>query len=161
VYSFEPDKEAREIQHRNIEANDFQNKITILPYAISEKDGYIKFNSMGGNSNSHIVKTEETGENIITIQTRSINSLLTELPKPTWVKIDVEGAEVDVLRGAGKLLNDKNVRFICELHPFAWETFGVSYDEFMQIIHNCKRTIQVLDNRKSLNDLPYYGTVLF
>ena len=66
-----------------------------------------------------------------------------------------------MLRGADQLLNDKSVRFICELHPFAWEAFGVSYDEFKNIISDAKRTIQVLDNRNSLNDLPYYGTVLF
>ena len=92
---------------------------------------------------------------------RSLNSLVKELPAPSFVKIDTEGAEIDILKGASELLKNSSVKFICELHPFAWDHFGVTYSEFTDILAAHGRTIKLLDDQKSMSELPYYGTVLF
>jgi FkbM family methyltransferase len=162
VFSFEPDSSARKIQMETIELNKFNNKIKVFDFAVSDKDGIIQFMDLGGNSNSHIVKDGATPSGkLISLKCRSLNSLLLELPKPTVIKIDTEGAEIDILRGGSELLKDPAVSFICELHPFAWESFGVKYGEFTSILETYGRKIKLLDDRKSHTDLPYYGTVLF
>lgn len=38
------------------------------------------------------------------VNAKTIDTLLTELPAPTIIKIDAEGAEIDILSKAGRLL---------------------------------------------------------
>jgi FkbM family methyltransferase len=44
-----------------------------------------------------------------------------ELPPPTVVKIDVEGSEVDVLRGMAETIEQHRPAIVCELHETAVE----------------------------------------
>ena len=162
VFSFEPDSTARKAQIGTIQLNQFSKKIQLFDFAVGEKDGVIQFMDLGGNANSHIIKNSgPQSENVTVLKCRSLNSLLLELPKPTFIKIDTEGAEIDILKGGSELLKDTNVKFICELHPFAWGSFGVEYNEFISILESFGRKITLLDDRKKTADLPYYGTVLF
>jgi FkbM family methyltransferase len=162
VFSFEPDDSARNVQTQNILLNHFDDRVQIFDYVVSGTDGTIHFMDEGGNANSHIVYGDEiSAAGTVVRETRCLDSLLNVLPRPDFVKIDTEGAEIDILRGGSRLLSDKNVKFICELHPFAWESFGVKYNEFVDILNRYGRKIELLDNRKQVKDLPYYGTVLF
>jgi FkbM family methyltransferase len=162
VFSFEPDAVARKIQAGNIELNGFADKITIFPDAVSNTNGVLHFKELNGNSNSHIVKNKSTNDNQINaVNSVTLDSLTEILPCPTFVKIDTEGAEIDILSTAGSLLKNKNVQFICELHPFAWDEFNVKYETFTGLLKEHGRTLTLLDNRKHITDLPFYGTVLF
>ncbi len=162
VFSFEPDSSAREVQEENIKLNNLVKKISLSDVAIGNINGIVKFRSMGGNANSHIVTDlNESEPDIVSVKSRTINSLLDELPIPDFVKIDTEGAEIDILKAAFKLLENSKVKFICELHPFAWGDFKVDYNEFTSILNNYGRRAFPLDIRKNVTDLPFYGTVLF
>ena len=162
VFSFEPDAKARTVQVKNIAMNSLQDRIKIMDVAVSTADGTVDFLELNGNSNSHIINGATVSDSKVKrIQSRSLDSLLMEIPCPDYVKIDTEGAEIDILRGGSALLSNPKVNFICELHPFAWDAFGVTYAEFEHLMQKHNRTITLLDQRKSLSDLPFYGTVLF
>lgn len=162
IFSFEPDTAALSTQKKNIELNKFQDKIKVFNLAVSDKEGELKFKMLNGNSQSHIAKSTEVNEdNIVTVPTKTLNSLLNEIPKPTFVKIDTEGAEIDIISQGSKLLEDKSIRFVCELHPFAWKSFNVEYRQFEETLKKYNRTLLLLDPEKKLSDLPYYGTVMF
>jgi len=48
---------------------------------------------------------------------RRLDSLISSgLPKPDFVKMDVEGGEVDILTGATKMLQDSRPLLLIELH---------------------------------------------
>ena len=162
VFSFEPDSSATIMQKQNIIINHFENKIKLYDYVISDKDGTIKFMDLSGNANSHIVKDSSLSDmNCVIKEAKSLDSLLSIIPEPNFIKIDTEGAEIDILRGGSNLLQNDKVQFICELHPFAWKDFGVSFDDITRILNKYGRKIRLLDDMRSENDLPYYGTVLF
>jgi FkbM family methyltransferase len=162
VFSFEPDAVAREIQIKNIRLNKLDNKISVFDMAVSDHNGTLHFQALGGNANSHIIKDESFSDsNTIEVKTKTLDTLAEELPLPTYVKIDTEGAEIDILRAGGTILGNKDITFICELHPFAWDNFKVNFSDFLEILKKYDRQVKLLDSRKKMEDLPYYGTVIF
>jgi FkbM family methyltransferase len=66
-------------------------------------------------------------------QARSVDSVLAEFAdRPvSLVKLDVDGFECDVLKGAAKLLNDARPIFVMELAPYVLEERGASLGELL------------------------------
>lgn len=66
-------------------------------------------------------------------QARSLDSVLAERAdrKVQLVKLDVDGFECDVLRGATTLLRDVRPIFVMELAPYVLEERGTSLDELL------------------------------
>jgi FkbM family methyltransferase len=64
-------------------------------------------------------------------QARSLDSILAEQAdrKVQLVKLDVDGFECDVLRGANSLLRDTRPIFVMELAPYLLEERGASLDQ--------------------------------
>ena len=57
-----------------------------------------------------------THGNKLTVQTKTLDSFLSKYPSPNYLKIDVEGFEMDVLRGASKILREIRPKLIIETH---------------------------------------------
>lgn len=162
VYSFEPDTEAMSVQQKNIKRNAFEKKIQAMNVAVGGINGQMMFSSQHGNANSHLVKLPATeDDDMIAVETVTLNKLLGEIRQPTFVKIDTEGAEIDIIANASQLLSNRSIRFICELHPFAWKNMGVRYEGLLSALGEYGREPLPLDPRKSADDLPFYGSVLF
>jgi FkbM family methyltransferase len=64
---------------------------------------------------------------------RSLDSVLSEHAdrKVQLVKLDVDGYECDVLRGATSMLRDMRPSFVMELSPYVLEERGASLDELL------------------------------
>lgn len=105
----------------NLKANQYLN-LEILPVAISQQNGIAKFliskNGRAGNSlESAGGYTNVTGgtREVITVPTLTLDTLLDFYPYPTFVKIDVEGAELEVLKGGSQILNEIRPSFYIEV----------------------------------------------
>lgn len=97
VYAFEPDKFNYRICKKKVE--DFGlNDVTLFEYGVSDRDGELSF-AATGESYSRIA-TEgvfaETGH----IEVRSIDSIIPESERVTFIKMDIEGMEFMALHGA-------------------------------------------------------------
>jgi FkbM family methyltransferase len=77
----------------------------------------------------HLGRAMQTGA----AQARSLDSILNERAhrKVQLVKLDVDGFECDVLRGATALLRDTRPIFVMELAPYVLEERGTSLDELL------------------------------
>jgi hypothetical protein len=66
-------------------------------------------------------------------QPRSLDSILSERAdrKVRLVKLDVDGFECDVLRGATSMLRDARPIFVMELAPYVLEERGASLGELL------------------------------
>src|SRR3981081_2728294 len=66
-------------------------------------------------------------------QARSLDSVLSERAdrKVQLVKLDVDGYECDVLRGAASMLRDARPIFVMELAPYVLEERGTSLEELL------------------------------
>ena len=54
--------------------------------------------------------------NSLTVQTKTLDSFLSEYPPPAYLKIDVEGFEMNVLCGSSKILREIRPKLIIETH---------------------------------------------
>lgn len=96
------------------------NDITALFCAACDADGeatfYVTHSNVSGGLFPH-----ETGRDVqwdpVKVPARTLDSLC-EGFSPDLVKIDVEGSELRVLRGAERLLREGKAKFLIEVHPW-------------------------------------------
>lgn len=137
--AFEPDPSFR---HR-LEINSALNpdrSIAQEAIAISESDDTVTLYTDGddGYSPSLVHQRGEGGSE--TVLARSLDSLLVEgrLPRPTVIKLDIEGAEILALRGAKNLLagSGKPRALFIEVHDTFLPGFGSSADEVYALLRD-------------------------
>ncbi len=166
VVCFEPDPGALDRLRQNVALNPQIKEPEIVTIACSDQRGKVSFFTQDGNSQSSLAKSalpkdKECSE--IEVETVRLDDWWeTNRPdgvSPALVKIDTEGAEVHVLRGMPKLLQSSAV-IVCELHPFAWEEFGVTLDDLKGAIAESGRQLVWLDGSGPVEDPVRYGTVL-
>ena len=116
VIAIEPDIKSRRILNRNINYNGFAKKTIIYEFAISDKNSsetiYINRNRPNLNS---LYNTGNQDCYELIIETRTIDSLDIE---PNFIKMDIEGYEIEALRGSYKTLSrSKLCKLLIEVHP--------------------------------------------
>jgi FkbM family methyltransferase len=119
IVAFEPlAANARQIQH-NAELNSFTH-VRVRQEALGDKEGQAAFRvsaESGWGKLAYVgAVSQETA--IIEVPVRKLDSITAggELPRVHLMKIDVEGAEVDVLRGAIETLRAERPFLLVELH---------------------------------------------
>ncbi len=167
VVSFEPDEAAREVLLRNLALNSLEKRVKIEEIAFSDSDGTHSFFSRGGDSMSSLARSGlrknaaalDVAEQSVT--TMRLDDYLTRnnLGFPRWIKLDTEGAEINILRGAREVLKSGAV-IVCELHPYVWNEFGVDFEELLQLVRECGRTIRYLDETQKIEDGAVYGAAI-
>lgn len=121
VIAFEPIKRICEQLKKSIAINDFQN-IVLNNYALGDKQTNAKINilkeNMGGSSIYNNKDTKfDSEENIMIKVLDNLN-----LPRIDFIKMDVEGYEWNVIKGAKNLLERDRPNIVFEYNP-------ISYDE--------------------------------
>jgi FkbM family methyltransferase len=106
VSAFEPLPENYELLEKTVALNRLTN-VQLFPLAASDSAGTTEIRTTGTNSMASLVwHRDDPCATIQTIRTETIDSLWDagEVGDPSFVKIDVEGAEAFVVRGMRKLL---------------------------------------------------------
>ncbi len=130
VYAFEPDASNRAFLIEHTRLNGLAGRVVCLPVAVSSSDGLIGF-AANSNSESHIAR-KDNGSTSEVVANRL--DTLFHSTRVDILKIDVEGFEEHVLRGATELLSDltRRPRLICmEVHPYAWDAAGTAPDALL------------------------------
>lgn len=123
VFSFEPLPSNADMVEHNARLNNF-DQVSVRREAVSEADGEARFkvsaeaSTLGMLENSTFAKQDDAVVEFIPVKVRSLDSLaiLDNLPRPDAIKIDTEGAEVDVLRGAVETIRAARPLLLIELH---------------------------------------------
>ena len=152
VVSFEPSPEVFDILSAHAQSAD---GITAIRLGVGNADEVRLFAAHGKSSSSSFVE-EVTKINFcfhssvpvknIKVELRRIDSLVKELgSKPSLLKIDVEGFELEVLRGASELLSTGRPAMIIEVHPRQLELSGGTEDLLFQFLRDHKYVWKVID----------------
>jgi FkbM family methyltransferase len=114
-----------DILKQNIELNKLNNVIA-LNYAVDSKETIVKLYELGQEEGFTIYNTIMTdrprmsrNQKYIEVKANTLDSLLFEngINQVNWIKIDVEGAEYEVLRGAAGILSSSiDISLLVEIH---------------------------------------------
>jgi len=112
IVAFEPDSEVFERLKKKHGGN---SKITFINSGVYDKDGEISFCEDSGGIFKISDGKEDDSERRTVLQVRTIDGL--NLEKTSFIKMDIEGAELNALKGAEKtILRDKPKLAICIYH---------------------------------------------
>jgi FkbM family methyltransferase len=166
VIAFEPDPYARQQLMTNIGLNPRLRRPVVEDVAVSDRPGSAVLYSRGGNAQSSLARSgvesqAHSDTEAIDIKLTTLDDYLREhhVPEPSWVKIDAEGAEIKILRGAPGLLAGK-AQILCELHPYVWPEMGDTLDELRALVAASGRRMRYLDQTVEVGAHVEYGTVL-
>lgn len=124
IYSFEPFPSAQQAFQQHVKLNGRfikNNNIRLLPYAVSDSEKQVEFSSnsiqLEGNTYINGSPVFNGTKDFITVPCYSVDGLLKlNYDKPDVIKIDVEGAEYDVLRGAINTLEQYKPNILLATH---------------------------------------------
>jgi FkbM family methyltransferase len=142
VHTFEPITETFNLMQENFRLNpQLATKIHGHPFGCGIKNEVVEFIiskiSPQQNKIAPAVKQAENYDEVCQCQVVRIDTFLEELNinQVDLLKIDVEGFETQVLKGAEKFLRGGKIKFIyTELIPQAFEDAGSSMQEFLQLL---------------------------
>jgi FkbM family methyltransferase len=109
---------------KNIVLNKLSN-VLALNLAVHSKDTTVKLYDPGQEEGRTIYNTIMTerktsdNQNFVEVKAKSLDSILLEngIREVNWIKIDVEGAELEVLRGAPNILSSsRDLSLLIEIH---------------------------------------------
>jgi len=115
VHSFEPQPRVLPLLKLNVKLNNGDAKCTIHRFALSDSVGQTSlYTSDENNTGRSSLLHSDRGRASVEVSTATIDFVIESnlAPAPTIVKIDVEGWEIHVLRGAGKLFSETPPRAI-------------------------------------------------
>jgi FkbM family methyltransferase len=121
VFSFEPDAEVAARLHRNIELNGFSN-VSVVEAGVWSVNANVRFVPSDASSPERGTGKFLVGEDQAAgTPTRcvALDDFIQSATPPDAIKCDVEGAELEALRGAKGLLETHRPWMICEMHSEA------------------------------------------
>lgn len=141
--AFEPDPSFLARLRRNAQLNP-DITVQVLPIAVSDSDGRVVLYTDGADGNSPSLVHQRNEKFEVEVEARSLDSLLEvgDLPGPTVIKLDIEGAEILALRGAHNLLHNDNAprSLFLEVHDSFLPAFGSSADAVLQLVRDAGYT---------------------
>ncbi|MCJ7694153.1 MAG: FkbM family methyltransferase, partial [Anaerolineaceae bacterium] len=113
VIAFEPLPRNIAFIHKHVTLNKLSKRIKVIEAAVSDKNGKACFNLSSSTSKGHIA-----GEGELEVRTVSLDELVEsgEILAPDVMKVDVEGAEAEVLLGAYKILSTRHPLIYLDTH---------------------------------------------
>ncbi len=126
VYAFEPDAVMARLLRRSARLNPEAAPVEVIPCAVAQDLGLAHFEIAQRSRASNALEGYQLSQGggvreLETVVTVSLDWLAERLPAPSVLKIDVEGAELGVFRGARQLLQSKRPILIFELTRPNWD----------------------------------------
>jgi FkbM family methyltransferase len=158
VIAFEPDSTNCSLLREHIKLNGLEGKVDLHQAAVSDKDGHSPFLA-DGSSEARLVlpgRSDATVIDVVTLDGALVGKRVDIL------KIDVEGYEEMVLRGATKLLRAPELKpraIFIEVHPYAWASLNTTSDSLLGLLNETGYQVQTMDG-VSINSIERYSEIV-
>jgi len=176
VYAFEPDPEVREVLSDNVEQNNLGN-VWIERYCLSDRVGPLKFYCsdglyqvlMGHSGSSLLSGRASENSREIDVESITIDKFCEARDiRPHGMKIDVEGAEALVIKGAQKTIRNFGPWVLLEFHGhfmteqdriLAWDRI-VERSKTVCFVRGDSTLYKVGDKLESFPDCVYFNAFI-
>jgi FkbM family methyltransferase len=159
VHAFEPFPATAEKFERNLKLNSpLQRTVALHRSALSDFTGRTKM-SVPDQKNQGCNHLGEEGENEVEVTTLDAFCEKERLTRVDLIKVDVEGSEVALLRGADETIRRFRPILMIEVNPGALQRFGYRSGDLIQAIgkHGYRMHYASRFGLKMLQRLPVYG----
>jgi FkbM family methyltransferase len=141
VLAFEPDKRNQHDLRENLQRNHLSG-VTVIGKAAYASPGVQDWHARRPAGHSGLFADYEDYFAVTQVETVRLDQLI---DRCDVLKIDVEGAELDVLEGAGGLLAD--ARLLIEYAPYVLEVAGRSGDELLARLRDTYKHVKLVDEK--------------
>lgn len=152
VFAFEPSPPTADLLERHVAFNGLRDRVEVLRTVVSDSVGTAQFfineetmaASVDDRNFELAPQAFRAPHRRIECPTTTLDAFCAERRvTPSVIKIDVEGAELAVLRGARELLAT-DLTVICEVHPAQLAVAGGSAEELEELVADAGRTWDLL-----------------
>ena len=172
IYSFEPVPDTFERLSRNILLNSYHDRIIANNFAIHEYAGSSDFffsPSLSGNSSFSSNLQATADKSCLTVKTLPLDDyVFSNNLQPSFVKIDVEGAELHAVKSSLRTLSTYHPLLFIELSRKWCSAFGYHPDEVIDLLASFNyRCVCLQDDKSILNvtsisdSLPFTNFLLY
>ena len=153
VFSFEPEDKNFKILEKNVKINNYHN-VVLEKKGVSDRNGINKFFLSSKNTGMHSLQKIRDDVKEVKIDVIKLDDYFSALDlaeKISLIKIDVEGAEFQVLNGMKTILKNKNLKLLIEFIPEHLKKHGTNPGDVLKILEdNNFKIYQINENTKKL-----------
>lgn len=149
VFAFEPHPANADHCRSNLDRNGIDGSVYEVALAATSGTAELTVSDQGAGAGTHSLGGED-GRSSIRVDTRRGDEFIVEesVPAPTVMKIDVEGAELDVIRGFEDTLRDDSFGTLyCEVHRQGIQQFGHAAGDVQELLEDWGFAVQRLRDR--------------
>lgn len=113
VYAFEPTPKLADRIRYNAQINGFEH-VSVVEAAVCNKNGSVEFRAAGFDARNSIKNARP--DNSIEVRAVTLDAWAADRRSPDVIMMDIEGAELDALRGAKELIRRHRPTMLIEVH---------------------------------------------
>lgn len=150
VYAFECDPENVRFLRHNVKLNGLADVVSVVPKAATNHAGFMRFFSDTGNSLRSSLVIEHRNAHATEVECTRVDDAIEPGPFDL-VKVDVEGVEIDAIRGMEQTLSraERLVMFV-ECCPHALSVAGGSVAELLAELERHELRVQAIEEKQRI-----------
>jgi FkbM family methyltransferase len=144
VFAFEPAPQAFQGLLEHVRLNGLANVVKPIGEAVGDSVSTARFLVADSAGEGRLASRADTTAGVAVPVTTLDEFCATERISPGFIKIDVEGGELAVLRGARETIRAGRGRMalFVEMHPSSWPALGISREDVLTELRHQSLTVQ-------------------
>jgi FkbM family methyltransferase len=152
IYAFEPDPRNFQLLRQNIGSTPLM-RLCCVQSAVADTIGTVRLFQAGTNLGDHRLHSHEPGRSSIEVPVTTLDAYFSgrTLP-PRLVKLDTQGSEARVFRGAQVTLfdNDPASAYLLEFEVFGLQSSGENIADYVSLLSRLPQTPFIIDKSENV-----------